>query len=66
MSMQGELTDVAERALRAFGGDVTRPQAALLLTMWRYVRDLTPADMAAVLGRFPSADRVEAAQGGNR
>lgn len=45
--------DMAERALQAFGGDtLTRPQAALLLTMWRYRDALTPADTSAVLARF--------------
>ena len=31
------IIDVAERALRAFGGEtLAREQAAMLLTMWRY------------------------------
>jgi len=56
--LSNEVADLAERALRAFGGDsVTREQAAMLLTMWRYRRDLTPADMTAVLVRFPSIDQ---------
>lgn len=55
-SIQDDLADVAERALRVFGGDLTREQAAMLLTMWRYGCDLTPADTAAVLGRFASVD----------
>jgi hypothetical protein len=55
-SIQDELADVAERALRAFGGEVTREQAAMLLTMWRYAGDLTPADRTAVLDRFRSVD----------
>jgi hypothetical protein len=61
MSMADELIDVAERALRAFGGDPSREQAAVLLTMWRYGTDLTPADRTAVLARFRSVDeRVSA------
>lgn len=51
--------DVAENALRAFGGNLTRPQAALLITMWKYRSDLTPADTSAVLSRFPTGDRSE-------
>lgn len=51
--------DVAERALRAFGGDtLTRPQAALLLTMWRYRPDLNTTDTSAVLRRFPTGDNT--------
>jgi hypothetical protein len=50
------IIDVAERALRAFGGDLTRPQDALLLTMWRYRADLNPADTSAVLHRFPNGE----------
>ena len=61
MSMQTELADLAERALRAFGGDLSRESAAVLLTMWRYGHDLTPADRSAVLGRFRAVDDREAA-----
>jgi hypothetical protein len=56
-----ELADVAERALRAFGGDVTREQAAMLLTMWKYGADLSPADTTAVLDRFRSVDTMAGA-----
>lgn len=60
MSMD-EIVDVAERALRAFGGDVTREQAAMLLVSWKYSRDLTPADRTAVLDRFRSVDALAGA-----
>lgn len=50
------VVDLAETALRAFGGALTREQAALLLTMWRYRGDLTTADRTAALARFPSGD----------
>lgn len=51
------IVDVAERALCLFGGRaVTREQAAMLLTMWRYRGDLHPADVTAVLDRFPTTD----------
>ena len=51
------IVDVAITALRSFGGDsLTRERAAMVLTMWRYYKDLTPEDVAAVLRRFPSGD----------
>lgn len=61
MSMD-EVVDVAERALRAFGGELTREQAAMLLTMWKYQSDLTGDDRAAVLGRFRSVDECAGAR----
>lgn len=53
-----ETVDVALRALVAFAGVVTREEAAALLSSWRYYRDLTLTDRAAVLDRFP-ARRLE-------
>ena len=62
MSVPAEIADVAEAALRAFGGgEVTREQAAMLLTMWAYRDSLLPPDVTAVLARFPSVDQAEAA-----
>lgn len=61
-SIQDDLADIAERALRAFGGEVTREQAAMLLTMWKYQADLTGADRATVLGRFRSVDECAGAR----
>jgi hypothetical protein len=57
VGMTSEITDLAERALRSFGGELTREQAALLLTMWRYSHDLTETERAEVLDRFPSVDQ---------
>lgn len=48
-----DVIDLAERALRCFARDLTREQAAVLLTMWTYYDSLTSADRHAVLERFP-------------
>lgn len=55
--------NLAMRALQAFGGDLTREQAAALLPMWRYYSDLRAADRAAVLERFPRG-RIEPGNSG--
>lgn len=57
--MEG-IADVAYRALTAFGGDLTRDQAAALLPMWRYATDLTEQDRTMLLRRFPLTDRFAA------
>lgn len=46
------VVDVAVRALAAFG-DLSRSQAAELLTGWKYAPELTRRERAAVLRRFP-------------
>jgi hypothetical protein len=46
--------DIAERALRTYG-DLTREQAAKILPLWRYYRDLTPGERGEVLNRFGPA-----------
>lgn len=58
-----EIVDLAERALRAFGGSLTREQAASLLPMWMYYRDLSPGDRAAVVARFRPRRIEESASG---
>jgi hypothetical protein len=50
--------DVAERALKAFGGDLSRERASILLRSWKYRDDLTDADRAALLDRFPTRGAV--------
>jgi hypothetical protein len=49
--------DAAFHALTAFGGDLTRPTAAALLPMWRFVDELTADEVTAVLERFPAPQR---------
>lgn len=46
---------MAVRALRAFGDELDREQAATLLPMWRYCGDLTDAERREVLAAFPPA-----------
>jgi hypothetical protein len=48
------IADVAVAALIAFGGDLRRERAAMVLKMWRYYTDLTPEDVDAVLAHFRS------------
>lgn len=52
---------IAVNAVQCFGGQLSRRTAAHLLDMWRYRRDLTDIDVAAVLGHFP--EPIEAATG---
>lgn len=47
-------------ALASFGTTLTREQVAGLLPMWGRYGTLTPADRAAVLGHFPTADDLAA------
>jgi len=54
-SAPGESThgvDLAEQALKAFGGNLTRAQAAALLEMWAWSPTLSTREVAALLDRF--------------
>lgn len=42
-------------ALRLFGHDLDRTDAARLLGMWHYADRLTPAEHAGILANFPAA-----------
>jgi hypothetical protein len=46
------IVDLAERALRTFGGDLGREVAASLLTMWHHYPKLTSTEVDMVLARF--------------
>lgn len=48
---------LAVNAVRAFGDDLTRAQARRLLSMWRYVGELTWQQRQAVLDAFPEVSR---------
>lgn len=52
---QSALVDAAVSTLRLFGDDVTRSDAAVLLSMWSRRRELSPADRLAVLDAFGPA-----------
>lgn len=47
------VVDAAEQALRAFGDNVARGQAARLLQGWKYTPELSVRERQAVLARFP-------------
>lgn len=50
----GGIVPAAIAALQAFGGSLTRDQAAALLGMWARRHDLTPLERAQVLDAFRS------------
>ena len=43
-------------ALRSFGGDIERVQAAMLLAMWSHRRELSDREWRAIMRRFPGDD----------
>jgi hypothetical protein len=53
--IQQDITEAGRRvvravdALRLFGGDMSREQAAALLEMWAHRSELSPADVESVL-----------------
>lgn len=54
--MPAQHVDLAEKALRHFGDDLTRQSAARLLSMWSGRFMLDPADEVALLDRFDPED----------
>lgn len=52
-SVDRDVVEHAYRALTVFGADLNRTTARLLLSLWRYRDSLQPADVDAVVERFP-------------
>ena len=58
--MSGTVSDIvddAEEALRLFAGsDIDQSTVRVLLPMWRHFTGISPAEMMAIISRFPARD----------
>jgi hypothetical protein len=50
--VKSPLIEIAETALRYWGGDITRETASALLPTWRHADALTDDERAELLSRF--------------
>lgn len=53
---QHPIVAAAVEALKAFGGDLERESAAMLLPFWRHWWELSEREIAAILDRFEQGD----------